>query len=195
MSAAQIDSPLMRLVLATTCAIVAACDVEGVPPDGETLAAEYPDWVTRGSVVDARENALYAVGAKAAIRNQALLRAAADNQARAELVKLFQLFSATVMKDYAKSIAAGSDPTSITAATDEPSVGAAVKAFSAAALSSVTIVTHWIDPREGTLYARARLDLDDFSKKIDESKALSDEVKERFRRSIERAVTEIASEQ
>src|SRR5688572_13222560 len=59
-----------------------------------------PRWVTRGSVAVAGDKrAFYGVGSASGIKEAALLRSTADNRARAELAKLLDTFSASLMKD------------------------------------------------------------------------------------------------
>ena len=64
-----------------------------------------PGWVSRGSasVTSGKRRVFYGVGAAGGIRNPALLRSTADNRARAELAKVFEVFSASLMKDYMDS--------------------------------------------------------------------------------------------
>jgi len=68
-------------------------------------AADLPQWVTRGSTAfnNAGERAFYGVGSASGIKNPPLLRSTADNRARAELGKIFETFSASLMKDYMNS--------------------------------------------------------------------------------------------
>lgn len=183
----------LAFVMALAAAPLAAC---GGTTQGPTTpggpAVEYPDWVMRGSgAFGGEKNVFYAVGAKSGVKNPALLRAAADNQARAEMQKTFEVYTASLMKDYASSIATGD----LNNASEEQMVEQAVKTFAAGTLNGVQIVQHWIHPVDGTMYSLARLDLDGFMDQLGKAKELSERVKERVRRSAERSFAELEREE
>ncbi|OGQ91071.1 MAG: hypothetical protein A2289_05245 [Deltaproteobacteria bacterium RIFOXYA12_FULL_58_15] len=111
-----------------------------------------PGWIMRGNVAmvmaDGRR-VFYAVGAASGIKNVSLLRSTADNRGRNELVKLFEVFSASLMKDY-MSASSGSG--------EEQVVENAIKTATSASLKGSEIVDRYADG-DGTLYALAALDL------------------------------------
>jgi hypothetical protein len=115
---------------------------------GSASAAGVPEWVTRGTVaLNANgQRRFYGVAAASGIKNGALLRSTADNRARNDLAKIFEVFSASLMKDYSAS-------------TGEQSVEQAVKTMTSSALEGVEIVDRYIDG-DGSMYALAMLDLD-----------------------------------
>ena len=188
---------MKRLALVFACAALplAACGgqktSEGVTSPN-TPAVEYPDWVMKGSgAFGGERRVLHAVGAKSGIRNPALLRSAADNRARAEMQKIFQTYSASLMKDYAASTTAGD----FSASSEEQHVEEAVKTFAAGTLNGVQIVDHWIHPVDGTMYSLARLDLEGFMNMIDTSKELNAKVKERVKRAAEKSFADLEREE
>ena len=184
----------LAIVMAFAAAPLAACgggSAKGPTTPGGT-AVEYPEWVMRGSgAFGGEKNVFYAVGAKSGVKNPALLRAAADNQARAEMQKTFETYTASLMKDYASSIATGD----LTNSSEEQMVEQAVKTFAAGTLNGVQVVQHWIHPVDGTMYSLARLDLDGFMDQLDKANELSAKVKERVRRSAERSFAELEREE
>ncbi|MEE8408374.1 MAG: LPP20 family lipoprotein, partial [Myxococcota bacterium] len=117
-------------------------DVFGETADGR------PGWLTRGSVavttVDGRRM-FFGVGIASGIRNPSLLRSTADNRARAELGKVFEVYSASLMKDYMAS-------------TGEQNVEQAIKTMSSVSLKGVEIPDRYISD-DGNMYALAQLDL------------------------------------
>ena len=156
------------------------------------VAVDTPEWVNSGgSMYSGEPNVLYAVGAKSGIKNPGLLRKAADNQARAEMAATFQTYTASLMKDYAASISTGD----LENPAEEQLVESVVKTFSSGYLSGVQIVKHWKDPNDGTLYSLARLDLGGFMDKLAKAKDLNEAVKQRVRRSAERAFAELEREE
>lgn len=115
---------------------------------GPARAADLPQWVTRGSTAfnNAGERAFYGVGEASGIKNPALLRSTADNRARAELGKIFETFSASLMKDYMNS-------------SGEQNVEQAVKTFSAMSLEGVEVRDRYI-AKDGSMYSLAVLDIE-----------------------------------
>jgi hypothetical protein len=115
---------------------------------GAASAADLPQWVNRGSAAfnNGGERAFYGVGSASGIKNPALLRSTADNRARAEVAKVFETFSASLMKDYMNS-------------SGEQNVEQAVKTFSAMSLEGVEVRDRYID-RDGNMYSLAVLDID-----------------------------------
>lgn len=187
---------MKRLALVFALAMpLAACGgdktVEGQTAPGGPVV-EYPEWVMKGSgAFGGEKRVFYAVGAKSGIRNPSLLRSAADNQARAEMQKLFETYSASLMKDYAASTTAGD----FSATSEEQHVEQAVKTFAAGTLNGVEIVDHWIHPVDGTMYSLARLDVEGFMNQIDKAKELNQAVKERVKRAAEKSFADLEREE
>lgn len=158
-----------------------------------TKDVEEPEWVIKGSGAFEGESGrvFYGVGAASGIRNKALARTTSDNRARAEVQKIFQTYSASLMKDYMASTTAGD----MSATSEEQHVEQAVKTFSAGTLSGVEIVNHWTDPSDGTIYALARLNIDYFKDALNKMKDLDAEVRDYVRRNAERSFDELAAEE
>jgi hypothetical protein len=133
----------------------------------------------------------YGVGSVTGIKNHALARTTADNRARAEIAKIFEVYSASLMKDYMASTTAGD----MSASSEEQHVEQAIKTFSAATLSGVQIVDHWFHPVDGTVYALAQLDLQNFSNNLEKMKELSDKVRDYVRKNAERVHMDLEKEE
>lgn len=118
-----------------------------------------PAWVGRGSAAVQTDagRVFYGVGAAGGIKNPALLRTTADNRGRAEIAKLFEVFSASLMKDYMAS-------------TGEQQVEQAVKTMSSMALEGVEVIDRYI-AGDGTLYALVALRLETVAAAVKEAKA------------------------
>lgn len=186
---------MKRLLLtsALTAALpLVACGGSQQPAAANAPAVEYPEWVMKGSgAFGGEQKVFYAVGSKSGIKNPSLLRSAADNRARAEMQKLFETYTASLMKDYAASTTAGD----FSATSEEQHVEEAVKTFAAGTLNGVQIVDHWIHPVDGTMYSLARLDLDAFGNMLDRSKELSAKVKDRVKRAAEKSFADLEREE
>ena len=154
---------------------------------------EYPDWVMKGSGAFGGEagKVFYGLGSVSGIKNHALARTAADNRARAEIAKTFEVYSASLMKDYMASTTAGD----MSASSEEQHVEQAIKTFSAQTLSGVQIVDHWYHPTDGTVFALARLDLDAFVDSLEKMKELNSQVRDYVRKNAERVHMDLENEE
>jgi hypothetical protein len=77
-----------------------------------------------------------------------LARTTADNRARAEIQKIFETYSASLMKDFQESVTAGD----FSSSDESQMLTDAIKTFSAVTLNGVELVDHWIHPVDGTIY-------------------------------------------
>jgi hypothetical protein len=157
---------------------------EGVQP---------PEWVIKGSGAfgGERGKVFYGVSSAYGIKNFSLLRSAADNRARNEVAKIFQFYTASLMKDYMASTMAG-DPNET---SEEQHVEQAIKTVTSMTLSGVEIVDHWQHPETGELFALARLDLEAFKNNMDKAKELNKEVRDYIRQNADRLHGELEDEE
>ncbi len=155
-------------------------------------AGSAPKWVNKGSgAFQSDTKAFYGVGAIKGVQNKPLATKTADNRARAELGKIIETYSASLMRDYASS----GTVDDFAQSTEEQLVEQAVKTFSATTLSGVQIINHWVDKKEGITYSLAKLDLDDFENQIDRAKALNGEVREHLRKNADRLFNDLSQEE
>ncbi|MBQ26570.1 MAG: hypothetical protein CMH81_00280 [Nitrospiraceae bacterium] len=151
-----------------------------------------PAWVKKGSgAFQSDTKAFYGVGAIKGIHNPPLATNAADNRARAELGKILETYSASLIRDYAASSVVGDFAES----TEEQLIEQALKTFSATTLSGVQIVNHWTDKDEDITYSLAKLDLDDFEAQIERVKAFNGEVREYLRKNAVRLFDHLGAEE
>ena len=184
-----------RLVVMASVALLALAGCG--KKEGEAPAAmkgmDYPDWVVKGSGAFGGEagKVFYGVGQVNGIKNIGLARTTADNRARAEIAKIFETYSASLMKDYQASTTAGD----MSASSEEQHVEQAIKTFSAATLSGVQIVDHWFNDRDGSVYALARLDLATFTDNLGKMKELNAKVRDYVRANADRVHGELEHEE
>ena len=154
---------------------------------------DYPEWVMKGSGAFGGEEGrvFYGVGSVSGIKNHALARSTADNRARAEIAKIFEVYSASLMKDYMASTTAGD----MTASSEEQHVEQAIKTFSATTLSGVQVVDHWYHPVDGTVFSLARLDLQAFTDNLGKMKELNAKVRDYVRENAERVHMDLEKEE
>jgi hypothetical protein len=157
--------------------------VVGVAPDGT------PKWVNRGSGAFDGEHGkcFYGVGVLQGVRNPALARQAADNRARGEIAKLFDLYVAAMMKDYQRSTTAGN----FKASAEEQDIVSTQKTITEVTLRGVEIRDHWTDPQTGTLYALAILDVDGISKSLGDARQLAAPIRDFVRANARRAFADM----
>lgn len=156
-----------------------------------------PAWVTQGSAAfnDSGNRVFYGVGSVTGVKNKPLARTAAENRARAEIGKVFETYTASLMRDYMASTAGGAVVAKDTATSEEQHIEQTVKTFSAVTLSGVMIADHWTDPADGTVYALARLDLSAFKNSLDKARELNSDVRDFVKKNAENAFDKLEAEE
>jgi len=127
------------------------------------------------------------VGIASGISNKALLFSTADNRARAEVAKTLETYVAVLSKDYMASTTAGD----MSASSEEQHVEQALKTFSKTTLHGATIIDHWQDPEDKTMYALCKLDLLAFKEALNDYKELDAKVRDYVRDNAEKMHDEL----
>jgi triphosphoribosyl-dephospho-CoA synthetase len=158
----------------------------GVNPDGT------PKWVRRGSGAYDGDHgkAFYGVGLVTGIQNPALRRQTADNRARGEIAKMFDLYVAAMMKDYQRSTTAGN----FKASAEEQDVVSAQKTITEVVVRGIEIRDHWTDPTTGTSHALAVLQLQNVMKSLGDMRKLNTRVRDYVRANARRAFNDLDKE-
>jgi hypothetical protein len=179
---------LLGLVLIAGCA--GTKKITATTPIQELKA---PEWVLKGSGAfgGERGKVFYGVASATGIKNYSLLRAASDNRARNDVAKIFQFYTASLMKDYMASTMAGD----VKVTAEEQLVEQAIKTVTSMTLPGVEIVDHWQHPATGELYALARLDLGAFKDNFEKVKELDAKVRDYIRKNAERLHEELEKEE
>lgn len=120
----------------------------GLIPDGA------PPWVERGSRVQG--GSIFGVGSVSGLANAPLAQDTARNRARAEIAKILEVYSASLMKDYQASVTAGD----LTASDEGQAVESAIKTFSASLIEGSEQREMWLHPGSNTWFALVELDLE-----------------------------------
>ena len=150
---------------------------------------EMPQWVYKGSGAfdDGGGKVFYGVGIASGISNKALLFSTADNRARAEVAKTLETYVAVLAKDYMASTTAGD----MSASSEEQHVEQALKTFSKTTLHGATIIDHWQDPGDKTMYSLCKMDLLAFKEALDDYKELDAKVRDYVRDNAEKMHDEL----
>ena len=150
---------------------------------------EMPQWVYKGSGAFDEDDGkvFYGVGIASGISNKALLFSTADNRARAEVAKTLETYVAVLSKDYMASTTAGD----MSASSEEQHVEQALKTFSKTTLHGATIIDHWQDPEDKTMYSLCKLDLLAFKEALGEYRELDSKVRDYVRENADKMHDEL----
>jgi hypothetical protein len=120
-----------------------------------------PNWVVRGggAFKDQSSTVFYGVGIANPMPNMALQRTAAQQRARVEIASTLQTSMRSLVKDFMEHNADLFDPNA--KASSQEIITSVSSGVSDAQLDNCRILDTWEDEKAGTLYALARLDLND----------------------------------
>jgi len=178
------------VLMMSGCASTPSKEITASTPIQELGA---PEWVLKGSGAFGGEQGrvFYGVGSAYGMRNFSMLRASSDNRARAEVSKVFQFYTASLMKDYMASTMAG-DPN---VTSEEQHVEQAIKTVTSNTLSGVEVVDHWQHPGTGELFALARLDLESFKNSLEKARELNAQVRDYIRQNADKLHDDLEKEE
>ena len=157
------------IMIFTMLFLSTACSSVQMIPDTPTpkALAEYkaPDWVLKGggAFTDAKGKAFYGVGSATGIKNYSLQRTVADDRARGDLAKVFQVYMSSLTKDYQAHTTAGSFDNT----TEEQNAEVALKIVVSQTMHGVVIVDHFEIPDRREFLSLARLDYDSFQSNVE----------------------------
>jgi len=160
---------------------------------GCSSTPKQPEWVRQGSggYKTKEGKAFYGVGSVTGIKNPSLERATADNRARAEIAKVFNTYTAALMKDYQAATIAKDPKLSV----EEQNVEQTIKTFTKAELSGVEIVDHWRIPETGEFFSLAKMDLDRFKDHLNRAQELKEEIRKRIIERADKAFEDLETEE
>lgn len=123
------------------------------------MQAGTPEWVyKKGATFSGERRVFHGVGSAAGIVNPALMRRAAEGQARADIARTFKIYVANLQKQYQASTMGGSANN----VSEEQHVQDVLKTLTEQTLMGTTIVEYWENPSRNESYALARLDMQQF---------------------------------
>ncbi len=135
--------------------VLTACAGGQAKPGSPMVAPKHgPKWLNRGSGVF--EGSILGVGSVSGIKNTPLARDTAANRGRAEISKILETYSASLMKDYQASTSASD----MTASSEGQRVEQAIKTFSANLMNGAETRELWLDGSGNTWYALVELNFD-----------------------------------
>jgi hypothetical protein len=138
-------------------------------PGGNTPVTDIysgaPDWVVRGSAALAagKDRILYGVGASQGVQNLPLAIEDANLRARASLASIFSTYVSRLERDYARSLGAGR---SLKDNDEAQGIETPLEGFTRMELKGSQVVNHWQDPKTGTIFALAAIDMRQFTRDL-----------------------------
>jgi hypothetical protein len=157
------------------------------PPEntlGDVETDDLPEWVLNPRQVEGGD--LYGVGITSGVRNKALAIKTSENRAIANIARVFEVKVEALMQDYMSSTLAEDMDSS-----EEQDIINAQRTLIDQSVSGIVIVNRYIDPEDGTVYVRARLDIETFEENLDKLNTISLKVKEYVKKNARQAFEEL----
>ncbi len=150
-----------------------------------------PKWVKTGTYTGQDSKAFYGIGEVMGIRNEPLAWDAAENRARAQMVKILSTYTAYLMRDYAASTTAGE----FKKTAEEQHIEEATKTFAAATLNGVRSVDRYKDEKKGIYYVVVKMDLEDVKDMLTQSQELNSQMRDFVRKNADKAFERLEKEE
>jgi hypothetical protein len=174
------------IVLAGILGGCAHAPSENMDTKNNDIFRQSPDWVVKGSGAMHAEKGrvLYGVGSSQGVQNIPLAIEDANLRARAALSAVFSIYVDRLQRDYTRSLGSGER-----LAQNDESQGIEVplEGFTHMELKGSQIVDHWQDPKSGTIFSLAAIDMKQFSKDLKGYKQMSAQMKERILKDMDQA--------
>ena len=182
-SASKIVLPLLLLSFG-----LSACAHEGGRIASTSSA---PSWVRRGACFDPQQKIICGVGIAQHIPDLSLATQTADMRATANVSKELKTYTAILTKSYQNSVAGGANEDQT--ATEQEATST-MKAFTKQTLRGVMIVDHYKDT-DGTVYAKAQIDLATFKNMLKEYKDMNTKMKKAIEKDADKGFDELGKEE
>ena len=150
-----------------------------------------PKWVKSGTYTGQDAKAFYGIGEVMGIRNEPLAWDAAENRARAQMVKILSTYTAYLMRDYAASTTIADFKNT----AEEQHIEEATKTFAAATLNGVRSVDRYQDEKKCIYYVVVKMDLEDVKDMLTQSKELNGQMRDFVRKNADRAFDRLEKEE
>ena len=167
-------------VLASACAVLSLMACQSTPKSVKT-----------GSYTGPQAKAFASMGEVIGIRNEPLAWEAAENRARAQMVKILSTYTASLMRDYAASTTVSD----FKRTAEEQHIEEATKTFAAATLNGVRPVDRYKDEKKGIYYVVVKMELDDVKDMLMHSTELNSQMRDYVRKNADRAFERLEKEE
>lgn len=155
-----------------------ACAHTSGSTSGNDVFAHAPSWVRQGGhgTIDTRKTRVfYGVGASQGVDNIPLAIEDANLRSRAALAAEFSTYVSRLSRDYQRSLGAGRG---LGKNDESQGIEVPLEGFSKMEVKGAIVIDHWQDPKSGTLFALAAIDLGQFSKDLKGYQQMGDSQKQ-----------------
>lgn len=170
---------------------LSACAHTSGSTPGNDVFAHAPSWVRQGGhgTLDSKNaRVLYGVGASQGVENIPLAIEDANLRARAALAAEFSTYVSRLTRDYQRSLGAGKG---LNKNDESQGIEIPLEGFSKMEVKGSTIIDHWQDPKSGTLFSLAAIDLGQFSKDLKGYHQMSDSLKQSILKDMDHAFDQL----
>ena len=184
---------LLRALSAPTLfalSLAACAHTTGSTP-GNNIFAHAPAWVRQGGhgTLDTKAGSVfYGVGASQGIQNIPLAIEDANLRARASLAAEFDTYVSRLSRDYQRSLGAGNG---LNKNDETQGIEIPLEGFTKMEVKGSTIVDHWQDPKSGTIFSLAKIDLAQYSKDLKGYHQMGEEQKKSILKDMNHAFDEL----
>jgi hypothetical protein len=114
-----------------------------------------PDWVNKGSQAlnDQNGQLIHGIGSAPNMNDQSLQSSTADDRARTEVARVLNSFMHVVTQDYSAASGSGQDQ------QNSESVSRQIQNITDQNVSGARIIGRWVDPKTGTQWSLAELNM------------------------------------
>ena len=128
-----------------------------------------PDWVNKGSQAlnDQSGRLIHGIASAPSMGDQSLQTSTADDRARAEVARVLSSFMKVASQDYSASAGTGQDQETQT------SVSRQIQNITDQNVSGARIIAHWADPKTGSIWSLAELDMKQVKDMVANSKDMN----------------------
>lgn len=146
------------------------------PLEGNLNIKGAPDWVNKGTQVvnDKGGRLIHGVAVAPSMNDPSLQTSVADDRARAEIAKVLNSYMHVVSQDYSAAAGNGQDQ------QNDESVSRQIQAITEQNVSGARILTHWPNPKDGSLWSIAELDLGQVKDMVANSKDMNSAFRDYF---------------
>lgn len=148
-------SAMAQVVVLGLLMSLAACS-SSTKVESDLGMEDAPDWVNEGSQALNTDDGrlIHGIGSAPKMSDFSLQRSTADDRARAEVARVLSSYMNVVSQDYLATAGTGDD------SIDEQVITRQVENVSRLNVAGAVIIGRWRDPKNGTVWSIAELDLD-----------------------------------
>ena len=170
-----------RLFLFTALLLLAACSGRTVVKSDLGIEGA-PDWVNQGNqALDSHNRRLiHGIGSAPVMSNLSLQTSAADDRARAQVARAVSSIMHVISQDYAAHTGLNEGQ------QGAASISRQIEAITEQNLSGAQIIAHWRDPKQGTVWSLAELDMQGVKRMVAASQQMNAGFKDYFATHVDR---------